>query len=74
MEKYIVVELQTISAESVGSFIWSFDDRSDAEAKYHSVLAVAAKSGLPCHAAVLMRNDGAVINKQAYKVEVAENE
>ena len=69
IKKFIVVELQTISEESTGNFIWTFDDRADAEAKYHSVLSVAAKSGLPCHAAILFRNDGAVINYQAYKVE-----
>lgn len=69
IEKFIVVELQTISEQSTGNFLWAFDERADAEAKYHSVLSVAAKSGLPCHAAIIMRNDGAVINKQAYKVE-----
>lgn len=78
MNSFVVTELQTMADGASGGFIWTFSDlskteeenRADAEAKYHSVLAVAAKSNLPCHAAVLMRNDGAVLNKQAYTREV----
>lgn len=76
---FAVVELQTALDGSIASLIYGFADltkteeenRADAEAKYHSILASAAKSGLPCHAAVIMRNDGSVINKQAYKHEEA---
>ncbi len=76
---FVVVELQTALDGSIASLIYGFADltkteeenRADAEAKYHSILAYAAKSGLPCHAAVIMRNDGSVINKQAYKHEEA---
>lgn len=75
MNSFVVTEMQTMADGSSGGFIWTFSDlskseaenRAEAEAKYHSILAVAAKSGLPCHAAVIMRNDGAVLNKQAYK-------
>lgn len=74
---FAVVELQTAADGSIASLIYGFADitkseaenRADAEAKYHTVLAYAAKSGLPCHAAVIMRNDGTVLNKQAYKHE-----
>jgi len=77
MTGFAVVELQTALDGSIASLIYGFGDatktedenRADAEEKYHSVLMYAAKSSLPCHAAVIMRNDGSVINKQAYRHE-----
>lgn len=63
---YIVIELQTDSEGAVGNFVWAFESQDDAEAKYHSVLSVAAKSALPVHAAVIIRNDGVQIAAQAY--------
>ena len=69
---FIVIELQTNSDGSVGNFVWAYATQAEAEAKYHSVLAVAAVSALPCHGAVILRNDGLQIAAQAYKRE--ENE
>lgn len=66
---YIVIEIQTNLNGTVGNFVWSYENRSNAEEKYHTVLAAAAKSGLPCHAAVMLRNDGLQLAAQAYKVE-----
>lgn len=66
---YIVIELQTNFNGVVGNSVWSYENRSNAEEKYHLVLAAAAKSGLPCHAAVMLQNDGLQLAAQAYKVE-----
>lgn len=67
MESYIVIELQTNAQGSVGNFVWSYDNENAAFSKYHSVLSAAAISELPCHACVILRNDGAQIAGQAYK-------
>lgn len=66
---YIVIELQTNSGGTVGNFVWAYANENDAYAKYHAVLAAAAVSQLPCHACVILRNDGQQIAAQAYRHE-----
>ena len=64
---YIVLELQTNAEGAVGTLVTSYTERPQAESKYHSVLAAAAVSALPCHACVLMTNQGAQLESKAYK-------
>lgn len=64
--KYIVIELQTAADGSVGNIVTACDDRRDADAKYHTILAAAAKSGLPAHAAVLMTSQGYALRNECY--------
>lgn len=64
--KYIVIELQTSDDGTVGNFVWAFDERNKAESKYHAVLAVAAVSEIPIHAASLLQNDGRLLNCASY--------
>ena len=42
------------------------DLQAQAEAKYHAILASAAVSELPAHAAILATNGGAVLESKAY--------
>lgn len=44
-----------------------YDSQMQAESSYHSVLAAAALSSLPRHAAVLMTSDGSVQASQYYE-------
>ena len=64
---YIVIELQTNANGTVGNFVWAYADGDVAFSKYHTVLAAAAVSELPCHSCVILRNDGTQIAGQAYK-------
>lgn len=66
-EKYIVIELQTNSEGVVGNLVYSYDERNAAESKYHTILAAAAVSQLPVHAAVLLTSDGGYIAAQKYE-------
>ena len=66
---YIVIELQTNSDGTVGNLVYAFTNRNEAEQKYHLVLASAAVSQLPAHAAVLLTNDGRTIASQCYRHE-----
>ena len=66
---FIVIELQTNSDGTVGNFVWAYANENDAHAKYHSVLSTAAVSTIPCHACVILRNDGQQIAAQAYRHE-----
>lgn len=65
--KYIVIELQTNKDGVVGNLVYSYDERNAAESKYHTILAAAAVSQLPTHAAVMMSSDGGFIASQAYE-------
>lgn len=74
--KYIVIELQTNTDGTVGNLVYAYDDRLQAEQKYHLILASAAVSALPSHAAVILTSDGRMVASQCYRhgeeVEVTE--
>ena len=63
---YVVIELQTLANGQVANIVNSYTDIRDANAKYHTILAAAAKSNLPAHAAVILTNEGYVQAQQCY--------
>lgn len=64
---YIVIEIQTFDTGGVTTQVWRYEDDLSAEAKYHSVLAAAAKSALPRHAAVMLAGDGSYVQHRCYE-------
>lgn len=64
--KYLVIEVQTNADGSIGNLTYSYDDRNQAESKYHAVLAAAAISALPMHTCVLFQSDGILLARQCY--------
>ena len=70
--KYLVIELQTYDNGSVANIVTDYNERPQAESKFHTVLAAAAVSGLPCHAAVLITNEGYIIDQTCYSQEEEE--
>ena len=64
---FIVIEIQTNADGSAGNFVWAFNSMDEAWSKYHAVLTSAAVSSLPCHACVLLGNDGQKYAAQAYR-------
>jgi hypothetical protein len=64
---YIVMEIQTNSDGTVGTLVNSYADRDHAESKYHTILAAAAISTLPCHAAVLLTEQGLILANGYYE-------
>lgn len=56
--RYIVIEMQTNGEGVVATLTNAFDNLDAAYNKYYTVLAYAAISTLPRHAASLMTNDG----------------
>lgn len=69
---FYVIEIQTTTTGAVIPFV--FSNRDEAEAKYHSLLAVAAVSTVEKHGAMLFNDDGFVIKSEVYNhiVESAE--
>ena len=47
---FIVMEIQT--SEQVATIVNAYDDRNQAENKYHAILSAAAVSAVPKHGAV----------------------
>lgn len=71
---FIVIELQTINAETVANIVNTYTEKAVAEQKYHTILAAAAVSALPCHAAVMLDKEGRMIKSEFYTHEVVNNE
>ena len=65
--KYLVIELQTDAEGNVAHLVTSHDTLNGAESKFHTVLAYAATSELPMHAASLVRSDGALLRHEFYE-------
>lgn len=65
---YIVLEIQTTS--TVATLVNAYEDRNQAESKYHQILSAAALSSVPKHSAVLMNDVGQTIKKETYIHEV----
>lgn len=63
---YIVIELQTDASGGVGNLVYKYDTLNEAEAKYHSILAAAAVSALPVHAAAILTNAGTLVRSEYY--------
>lgn len=64
---YIVIELQTNADGVVGSLVYKYDSRDEAESKFRSILAAAAISALPVHAAVMLTNAGTAVKSEFYR-------
>ena len=64
---YLLLEIQTNTDGTIGTIATKYDNRQNAESQYHTILAAAAISNLPCHAAVMMMNTGAILASQYYE-------
>ena len=56
--KYLIIEIQTFKDGNVVTLVTQKDDLNEAMSTYYSILAAAAISSLPVHAATLLINDG----------------
>ena len=64
---YIVIELQTNADGTVANLVYQYASRDEAESKFHSILAAAAISALPAHAAVMLTNAGTMVKSEFYR-------
>lgn len=78
MYQNYVVEIQQYQNGEYGHIVhYAFDEDADkarlkAESKYHEVLAAAAVSELPTHAAIMFSTEGFPLMHQCYTHAVAE--
>lgn len=64
---YIVIELQTNADGVVANLVYQYNSRDEAESKFHYILAAAAVSTLPVHAAVMLTNAGTTVKSEYYR-------
>lgn len=67
MNQYYVIEIQTNADGTSGNFVWGFADKADAEAKYHTVAAAAAKSAVLVHTVTMLTKEGNLVKNEAYR-------
>ena len=72
--KFVVIEIQKNLQGVISTLPYAFDEKKDAEAKYHQILSAAALTTLPCHAAVMLREDGIYLKSEAYSANVEPEE
>ena len=61
---FYVLELQT--GDTAACLPIAYDNRPDAEAKYHEILQYAAKSTIKKHGAMIVNEDGFVCKHEMY--------
>ena len=71
---FIVIELQTINDSQVANIVNAYTEQAVAEQKYHSILAAAAVSALPCHSATMLDEKGRMIKSEYHTHDVVNNE
>lgn len=67
--KYLVIEIQKGEDGAIANLVTAHDSLNEARSKYHSVLAAAAVSELPSHAAVLLEENGTSIASECYTTD-----
>lgn len=70
--RYTVIEIQTGTDGKVANLVTTYETRNEAESAFHSVLAAAALSSLPVHAASILTNEGALVETRCYRHELEE--
>lgn len=69
---FIVLEVQ--KSDVVTTLVSTFDDRDQAEQKYHTILSYAAVSDLAIHSAVMLTEEGYFIKSEHYEHQAEESE
>lgn len=68
----IVMEIQ--KSTDVSTIVTTHETRSEAEQKYHTVLAYAAVSNVPVHSAVMISDNGDFIKTESFEHPVQSGE
>jgi len=73
--KYIVLEIQKFADGTIAvPPINTYENFFDALARYHTILAVAAKSDVPLHSAVILNDAGQELRMDSYDKSSGQND
>ena len=68
---YVAIELVTKQDGTFSVSTYKKETRDEAEKAFHSILAVAATSTNPIHAASILNPEGKLLKSECYKHEIA---
>ena len=63
---FIVIEIQTYNDGNVGTIVNSYASQNQADSKFFSILAAAALSDVPIHAAAILTAEGRMVRFESY--------
>lgn len=63
---YLVIEIQKSEDGKISNIVTSHETRAEADSKWHQILSYAAVSGLPCHSAIILREDATPCDWKSY--------
>ena len=63
---YFVIEIQISQGGAGSNLVTQHATKNEALSKYHTILAYAAVSELPCHSAVVLDEEGRTIAREAF--------
>lgn len=69
---FVVIEIQT--STTVVTLVNAYEDRAQAESKYHQILTAAAVSTVPKHGAIMLTDEGERLKNECYIHTVEEEE
>lgn len=64
---YFVIEIQKWTDGTWHTIVFQYEDRNQAESKYHYILSEAAVAQIPRNGAILINDAGEVINSFVYQ-------
>lgn len=67
---YLVIEIQK-DGEQLAPLVSAYGAQNEAESRFHQILAAAAVSSVPVHAAALLSEEGFLLCSGCYKHESA---
>ena len=73
MDSYVVIEIQTSANDTVSTLVTTYDNFNVAQQKYHTILAAAAVSDLPCHSAAILTQQGYLIESRYFSTNEPNN-
>ena len=68
---YLVIEIQKSEDGKIAYLVTTHGTRPEADSKYHLILSSAAVSGLPCHSAIILREDATPCDWKSYSKQTA---
>ena len=69
---FIVVEFQKSAQNAMSCVVNAYENRADAEERYHDILRYAAKTTLLKHGAIMFTEDSSYVKGEKYGAEQPE--
>ena len=69
---FVTMEIQKGTDGNIATLVFAYATQPEAEAKFYSILSVAALSDVPIHSAVVVDAHGGIVRSGSYTHELSE--